>query len=319
MERTKGPALGSRRGGGRRGKAWTNCVLTVLVCVPVVLGGVEEAFTGMVQGTEQDEVGDVLWGQDGPSRPQGSKYGLDGVPDEFLEDLSVAHPSFNWLLRRAEANASGNASGNGTGGAGGNGSRPSYSTPLVGTAYSCVSANEYRALAMDRELSKESNQYTDGTFFCDGYVDYAAACDLAKPKKSCNNKYAHKIFEAFTNALSVYSCKEYSAIWTCKNCKLAYKRWLCSQIYRKFVVPDSDYVEFGTVSQSSPRCQCPYPSPTGRVLKVIFFFPRFCGKQSSLFTISADDPNSKDAAADKNPVGSLTFHAKLIHFAYISS
>ena len=82
---------------------------------------------------------------------------------------------------------------------------------------------------MDALLSKESRQYTDGTFFCDGYVDYAAACDLLQPKKSCNNKYAVEMYKAFETALSVFSCKQYSLIWTCKNCKRAYKRWLCSQ------------------------------------------------------------------------------------------
>ena len=29
-------------------------------------------------------------------------------------------------------------------------------TPLVGSSYSCVSRNEYRAMAMDARLSKES-------------------------------------------------------------------------------------------------------------------------------------------------------------------
>ena len=102
-------------------------------------------------------------------------------------------------------------------------------TPLAGTSYSCVSRSEYTAIALDPLLSKESRQYTDGSFFCEGYVDYAAACDLLQPKKSCNNKYAKEMYTAFETALSVFSCKQYSLIWTCRDCKKAYKRWLCSQ------------------------------------------------------------------------------------------
>ena len=70
----------------------------------------------------------------------------------------------------------------------------------------------------------------------DAYVDYAAACDLLKPKKSCNNKYAVDMYRAFERALSVFSCKQYSLLWTCKNCKDAYKRWLCSQVRKHFIL-----------------------------------------------------------------------------------
>ena len=31
----------------------------------------------------------------------------------------------------------------------------------------------------------------------------------------------------------LFSCKDYSRIWTCDNCTVAYKRWMCSALYRK--------------------------------------------------------------------------------------
>ena len=33
--------------------------------------------------------------------------------------------------------------------------------------------------------------------------------------------------------MRVVSCKDYSRIWTCDNCTVAYKRWMCSALYRK--------------------------------------------------------------------------------------
>eukprot|EP00960_Hanusia_phi_P029336 747898-Hanusia_phi.AAC.5 len=109
-----------------------------------------------------------------------------------------------------------------------------------------------QAMATDPYLSAASNQYTDGTFFCADYVDYAAACDLARPDKSCNNKYANKIYNNLARALDVYSCKSYSNIWTCSDCKVAFKRWLCSQVYKKFVIPDTNLFEEGIVIKSLP-------------------------------------------------------------------
>ena len=50
---------------------------------------------------------------------------------------------------------------------------------------------------------------------------------------SCNNSFAIQIYSNFERALSVYSCKDYSRIWTCDNCTVAYKRWMCSALYRK--------------------------------------------------------------------------------------
>lgn len=47
---------------------------------------------------------------------------------------------------------------------------------------------------------------------------------------SCNNEFAVKHFNNFQRALNVYSCEQYSKIWTCANCTDAYKRWLCSQV-----------------------------------------------------------------------------------------
>ena len=174
---------------------------------------------------------------------------VEELPDELVDDMMAAHPSMRQLFSAAErrlmqANAS------------------ASKTPYVGTSYSCVSRNEYVAMATDSVLSKNSRQYTDGSFFCHGYVDYAAACDLLRPKTSCNNKYAFNMYKAFEKALSVFSCKQYSSIWTCQDCKKAYKRWLCSQVYRKYIIPDTDYVEMGTVSKGSLRCFCPFPVPT---------------------------------------------------------
>ena len=75
-------------------------------------------------------------------------------------------------------------------------------------------------------------------FFCKDHVQYTAACDLDNDpylgfNPSCNNTFAIQVFSNFQRALSVYSCKEYSRIWTCDNCTAAYKRWLCSALYRR--------------------------------------------------------------------------------------
>jgi hypothetical protein len=184
---------------------------------------------------------------------------IEDIPDELVADMKAAHPGMRELLEAAERHLLQANATNAT--EGGNGTLVPLKTPLVGTSYSCVSRSEYRALAMDPTLGKESRQYSDGTFFCEDYVDYAAACDLLNPKKSCNNAYAARMYKHFETALSVFSCKQYSRIWTCRDCKKAYKRWLCSQIYHKYIIPDTDYVEFGTVSGMSFRCTCPFPNP----------------------------------------------------------
>jgi hypothetical protein len=57
---------------------------------------------------------------------------------------------------------------------------------------------------------------------------------------SCNNTFAIQVFSNFQRALSVYSCKEYSRIWTCDNCTEAYKRWLCSALYRRCKQNDTE-------------------------------------------------------------------------------
>uniref|UniRef100_A0A7S4L4D6 Uncharacterized protein n=1 Tax=Guillardia theta TaxID=55529 RepID=A0A7S4L4D6_GUITH len=161
------------------------------------------------------------------------------IPDAVLESLSAQHPAMRELLQASTVMPE---------------------TSSLGTSnYTCVARHEYIAMATDPYLSAASNQYTDGTFFCDGYVDYAAACDLARPNKSCNNKYAKKIYSNLVRALDVYSCKSYSNIWTCSDCKAAFKRWLCSQIYKKFVIPDTTLFEEGNVSLPSYACTCPWP------------------------------------------------------------
>jgi len=79
---------------------------------------------------------------------------------------------------------------------------------------------------------------TDEAFFCKPYVNYTVACDADDDPSlgfnpSCNNSFAIQVFSNFERALSVYSCKDYSRIWTCDNCTVAYKRWMCSALYRK--------------------------------------------------------------------------------------
>eukprot|EP00286_Rhodomonas_abbreviata_P001290 CAMPEP_0181290064 /NCGR_PEP_ID=MMETSP1101-20121128/1219_1 /TAXON_ID=46948 /ORGANISM="Rhodomonas abbreviata, Strain Caron Lab Isolate" /LENGTH=235 /DNA_ID=CAMNT_0023394333 /DNA_START=219 /DNA_END=926 /DNA_ORIENTATION=- len=75
-------------------------------------------------------------------------------------------------------------------------------------------------------------------FFCKDFVQYTAACDLDNDPQlgfnpSCNNTFAIQVFSNFQRALSVYSCGEYSRIWTCDHCTAAYKRWLCAALYRR--------------------------------------------------------------------------------------
>jgi len=82
-------------------------------------------------------------------------------------------------------------------------------------------------------------------FFCKDHVQYTAACDLDNDpylgfNPSCNNTFAIQVFSNFQRALSVYSCKEYSRIWTCDNCTEAYKRWLCSALYRRCKQNDTE-------------------------------------------------------------------------------
>lgn len=59
----------------------------------------------------------------------------------------------------------------------------------TGTSYACVSQHEYKAAAMNKAyaINSEHYQYSDGTFFCEDYVDYAAVCDQNNPARSCNN------------------------------------------------------------------------------------------------------------------------------------
>mmetsp|Transcript_8891 Transcript_8891/g.20285 ORF Transcript_8891/g.20285 Transcript_8891/m.20285 type:complete len:173 (-) Transcript_8891:453-971(-) len=87
------------------------------------------------------------------------------------------------------------------------------------------------------DLFKRQGLNTE-TFFCAPYVNYSVACDLDDDpalgfNPSCNNTFAIQVYANFERALSVYSCKDYSRIWTCDNCTVAYKRWLCSALFRK--------------------------------------------------------------------------------------
>jgi hypothetical protein len=128
---------------------------------------------------------------------------------------------------------------------------PDY--PLVGSAFYCKSREEY-------EL--ESIEGKSGYFFCDGYVDYAAACDANNPE-SCNNEHAITMFNNFQRVLNLYDCSRYSQLWTCANCTDAYKRWLCSHVYKKFWLPDTQTVESGNVnggeSPGAYQISCPFP------------------------------------------------------------
>lgn len=72
-----------------------------------------------------------------------------------------------------------------------------------------------------------------GDFFCQEYVSYWAACNLQDPMNSCNDTAARKGYADLARLLSLYSCHEYSRIWTCKDCLVAYKRWICSWAFLK--------------------------------------------------------------------------------------
>jgi len=61
-------------------------------------------------------------------------------------------------------------------------------------------------------------------------VTLSVDCKSLADPDSCNNEFAIKHFNNFQRALNVYSCEQYSNIWTCANCTDAYKRWLCSQV-----------------------------------------------------------------------------------------
>uniref|UniRef100_A0A7S0XMH8 Uncharacterized protein n=1 Tax=Hemiselmis andersenii TaxID=464988 RepID=A0A7S0XMH8_HEMAN len=159
------------------------------------------------------------------------------LPPELMEDMAAAHPTMRQLLSGADG----------------------ATAALIGTsAYHCVSAQELKAMAMDPNQAKFSpSQYSNGKFECEEYVDYAAACDLDRRESSCNNAFVGKMFGQFKRALSVYSCKSYSRIWTCDNCTAAYKRWLCATVYRKFYIPDTQYIETGIVKSGGTSCSCP--------------------------------------------------------------
>jgi len=154
------------------------------------------------------------------------------LPSEMLEDMAEAHPAMRQLLSSAA---------------------------LTGTsAYMCVAAQEVKAMAMDKNQAKFTpTQYSNGKFECEEYVDYAVACDIDRPESSCNNAFVARMFGQFKRALSIYSCKSYSRIWTCDNCTAAYKRWLCATVYRKFYIPDTQYTETGIVKSGGTSCSCP--------------------------------------------------------------
>ena len=42
---------------------------------------------------------------------------------------------------------------------------------------------------------------------------------------------------------------------------LNHKPWTLTQLYRKYVIPDTQLVEEGTVSKDSLVCTCPWPPP----------------------------------------------------------
>lgn len=103
------------------------------------------------------------------------------------------------------------------------------------TNYVCNTTQEY----IDGQgLTTNEEDATKVKFFCAAHVDYTAACDMDNDPQlgfnpSCNNSFAMQVYSNFERALSVYSCGEYSRIWTCQHCKEAYKRWLCSALYRR--------------------------------------------------------------------------------------
>ena len=121
--------------------------------------------------------------------------------------------------------------------------------------------NTTKQLIQDQGFST-SNDPDKIEFFCKDYVQYTAACDVDIDPQlgfnpSCNNTFAIQVFANFERALSVYSCREYSRIWTCDNCTAAYKRWLCAALYRKCARNTSDICESNftrTNIQAIPTC-----------------------------------------------------------------
>jgi hypothetical protein len=121
--------------------------------------------------------------------------------------------------------------------------------------------NTTKQLIEDQDFTTTSNP-DKIEFFCKDYVQYTAACDVDIDPQlgfnpSCNNTFAIQVYANFERALSVYSCREYSRIWTCDNCTAAYKRWLCASLYRKCVKNTTDICEFNftrTNHQAIPTC-----------------------------------------------------------------
>jgi hypothetical protein len=103
------------------------------------------------------------------------------------------------------------------------------------TQYECRTFSD---LVQGQNLTVADDEPDKVGFFCKEHVNYTAACDMdVDPalgfNPSCNNTFAIQVFSNFQRALSVYSCSEYSRIWTCDNCTVSYKRWLCAALYRR--------------------------------------------------------------------------------------
>lgn len=187
--------------------------------------------------------------EDGSFPAEGWAYGNTGMgtgmPGEMIKEMADADPAFAMYedMRRQAAAAA---------------AVTTNATARVGSSVVCTSVHDLKAAAKDvLQIGRKRSQYSDGTFECEEYVDYAVACDLDRRETSCNNRYASRMMKNFNRALSVYNCKSYSRIWTCDNCTMAYKRWLCGTIYRKYMIPDTAYHEEGTVRQGSTACKCP--------------------------------------------------------------
>lgn len=104
-----------------------------------------------------------------------------------------------------------------------------FSTVCFGLCLTHVLVGASQALLDTYSCRKVSNQS-----FCNT-VDYVAACSSEDPLRSCNDTYAASIFKSFQTALQVFSCNDYSRLYTCANCTEAYKRWLCGVLFRKCV------------------------------------------------------------------------------------
>jgi len=103
------------------------------------------------------------------------------------------------------------------------------------TRYECAT---FDGMVAGNNLTVADDEPDKVNFFCKEHVNYTAACDMdIDPalgfNPSCNNTFAIQVFSNFQRALSVYSCREYSRIWTCDNCTVSYKRWLCAALYRR--------------------------------------------------------------------------------------